>query len=144
MALVCFQLPSELGFSSTDTERGSQCAFFVIALLILFTRVLPAQGSPAEPQRNPHSTLASHPEWPGAKQADVDTIGHIVRAFYSAISAPAGGKLDHNRVRSLFVPEGRVSSRVSGDSAEIRFHSPDEYAAISDAQTATSGFLVVE
>jgi len=46
-----------------------------------------------------------------AKPADVDTIAEIVRAFYSAISAPAGGKLDRDRLRSLFVPEGRIGSK---------------------------------
>jgi|HubBroStandDraft_6_1064221.scaffolds.fasta_scaffold1450618_1 hypothetical protein len=83
---------------------------FVIAVLILFTRLLSAQSSPATPPRNQHSAIA-HPEWPGAKPADVDTIAEIVRAFYSAISAPAGGKLDRDRLRSLFVPEGRIGSK---------------------------------
>lgn len=117
---------------------------FVIMLLVSFMLLLSAQSSPVTPPQNPHSTIASHPEWPRAKPADVDTVADIVRAFYSAISAPAGGKLDRNRLRSLFVPEGRIGSRVPRDAAgvaDIRFHSPDEYAAISDAGTATSGFF---
>jgi hypothetical protein len=117
---------------------------FVIAVLFLFTTLLCAQSSPATPQQNLRSAVASYPEWPSARPADVDTIGDIVRAFYSAISAPAGGKLDQNRLRSLFVPGGRIVSNVPRDSAgvaDLRFLSPDEYAAISDAYTAKSGFF---
>jgi hypothetical protein len=84
------------------------------------------------------------PGWPKANPADVATIEDIVRAFYSAISTPAGGKLDQNRLRSLFVPGGRIVSSVPANStraADVRFLSPEEYAAISDAQTVRSGFF---
>ncbi|HEY6490597.1 MAG: hypothetical protein WCC26_13990 [Terracidiphilus sp.] len=117
---------------------------FVIAVLLLFTTLLSAQSSPATSPQNLRTGVASHPEWPRAKPADVDTIGDIVRAFYSAISAPSGGKLDQNRLRSLFVPGGRIVSNVPRDSAgvvDLRFLSPDGYAAISDAHTATAGFF---
>jgi hypothetical protein len=43
-----------------------------------------------------------------ANQADVATVESTVRMFYDAISAPAGGKLDRDRLRSLFVPTGRI------------------------------------
>lgn len=117
---------------------------FVFAVLLPFNTLFCAQSSPAIPPENLRSAVASHPEWPAAKPADVDTIRDIVRAFYSAISAPAGGKLDQNRLRSLFVPGGRIVSNVPRDSAgvaDLRFLSPDEYAAISNAHTATSGFF---
>jgi hypothetical protein len=81
---------------------------FVVAVLLLFTTLLCAQSSPATPPQKLRSAVALHPEWPKSKPADVDTIGDIVRAFYSAISAPAGGKLDQNRLLSLFVPGGRM------------------------------------
>ena len=102
-----------------------------------------AQSSTANPHPRTQSVLASHPEWPKADSADVSTISGIVGAFYSAISAPAGGKLDQVRLRSLFVPEGRIASSVppKGQPADVRFLSPEEYAALSDAQTATSGFF---
>jgi len=103
-----------------------------------------AQNPPATTQQHAQSALASHPEWPKANPADVATVEDIIRAFYAAISTPAGGKLDQTRLRSLFVPGGRIAASVppnSSRTADVRFLSPEEYAAISDAQTVTSGFF---
>lgn len=64
--------------------------------------------------------------------------------FYSAISTPAGGKLDQDRLRSLVVREGRIVSSIppnSSRAADVRFLSPEEHAAISDAHTVASGFF---
>jgi hypothetical protein len=88
--------------------------------------------------------LKSRPDWPKANQADVGTIESTVRAFYDAISAPAGGKLNRDRLRSLFVPSGRiVVSRppVSSRAADVVILLPEEYAAISDSQTVSQGFF---
>jgi hypothetical protein len=106
--------------------------------------LLTAQTPSKTPPQGARSELASHPEWPKANPADVATIEDIVHAFYSAISAPAGGKLDQTRLRSLFVPGGRIASSVppnSSRTADVRFLSPEEYAALSDANTAKSGFF---
>ena len=103
-----------------------------------------AQNPPATTQQHAQAALASHPEWPKANPADVATVEDILRAFYAAISTPAGGKLDQTRLRSLFVPGGRIAASVppnSSRTADVRFLSPEEYAAISDAQTVTSGFF---
>ncbi|NYF80914.1 hypothetical protein [Granulicella arctica] len=103
-----------------------------------------AQSPSAVPSQKPQPALSSHPEWPKANPADVDTIEHTVRAFYSAISTSAGGKLDRNRLRSLFVPDGRiVSSREprSDRAADVVFLSPDAYANLSDAATVREGFF---
>ena len=103
-----------------------------------------AQNLSAIPPQTPRPALSSHPEWPKANPADVATIEDTVRAFYSAISTPAGGKLDRNRLRSLFVPDGRiVVSREprSSRAADVTFLSPDEYANLSDAHTVTAGFF---
>jgi hypothetical protein len=103
-----------------------------------------AQAPNAAASPRPRAAVASQPEWPKANPADVTTIEGIVHAFYSAISAPAGGKLDQNRLRSLFVPGGRIASSVPANSsrvADVVFLSPEEYAALSDKATATSGFF---
>ena len=114
------------------------------SLVFSSATLMSAQNPPAMPQQHVQSALASQPEWPKANSADVATVEDIVRAFYRAISAPAGGKLDQNRLRSLFVPGGRIVSSVPANSsraADVRFLTPEEYAAISDAHTLTSGFF---
>jgi hypothetical protein len=115
-----------------------------LCLTLCTSTLLSAQNqTPAVPHR-PHPDLRSHPEWPKALPEDVDTIEHAVRAFYSAISAPAGGKLDRARLRSLFVPEGRIISSsppTASATADIVVMSPDEYADVSDAYTAKASFF---
>ena len=117
---------------------------FSLCLIFYSATILAAQSPPATPQLRAQSALASQPEWPKANPADVATVEDIVHAFYSTISAPAGGKLDQSRLRSLFVPGGRIVSSVPANSsraADVRILSPEEYVAISDAHTVTSGFF---
>lgn len=117
---------------------------FVLSLAFCSATLLSAQSTSTIPPQKPQPALSSHPDWPKANPADVATIEATVRAFFSAISAPAGGKLDRNRLRSLFVPGGRiVLSREPRTSrpADVTFLSPDEYANLSDAYTATAGFF---
>ncbi|HKS28574.1 MAG TPA: hypothetical protein VJS44_12170 [Pyrinomonadaceae bacterium] len=45
---------------------------------------------------------------PQAKPEDVATMDAILAALYDVISGPAGKKRDWNRMRSLFIPEGRL------------------------------------
>ena len=92
----------------------------------------------------PQAELNSHSDWPKANPSDVVSIESTVRAFFDAISTPAGGKLDRVRLRSLFVPAGRiVATRAPSPSqaADVVFLSPDEYAALSDSQTVSKGFF---
>jgi hypothetical protein len=121
---------------------------FALSLAFCSATLLSAQSAssiPSQiPPQKPQAALSSHPDWPKANPADVATIEDTVRAFFSAISAPAGGKLDRNRLRSLFVPGGRiVLSREPRTSrpADVTFLSPDEYANLSDGYTATAGFF---
>ncbi len=51
------------------------------------------------PQNKP--VLKAHP-------ADVNSIDGMIAALYEAISFPPNGEPDWNRVRSLFIPGGRV------------------------------------
>ena len=103
-----------------------------------------AQNQPAGSPQAARLDLSSHPDWPKAKQTDVATIEKTVRAFYDAISAPAGGKLDRDRLRSLFLPAGRIvvgRPASSSRAADVRILSTEEYAAISDSQTISKGFF---
>jgi hypothetical protein len=88
--------------------------------------------------------LQSHPDWPKAKPDDVKTIRAIVGAFFDAISAPAGGTLDRERLRALFVPDGRIEipqPASKGSPTDVIFLTPDQYADNSDSQTAKTGFF---
>ena len=96
------------------------------------------------PKQSSQPDVASRPDWPKAKAEDVATVESTVHAFYSAISTPAGGRLDQDRLRSLFVPGGRIVVGLPAQgsrAADVIFMSPVEYAARSDAQTVTQGFF---
>ncbi|MBV8216744.1 MAG: hypothetical protein JOZ08_26290 [Verrucomicrobia bacterium] len=113
-------------------------------LTVCYSTLLFGESPSMTPPQAPQFDLNSHPDWPKANPEDVATIESTVRAFFDAISAPAGGKLDRVRLRSLFVPAGRiVSSRApsSSQAADLKFLSPDEYAALSDSQTVSKGFF---
>jgi hypothetical protein len=109
--------------------------------LVLCSSVALCAQAPATPRPGPN--VATHPEWPKANPADVTTIESTVHAFYSAISVPAGGRIDQIRLRSLFVPEGRIAIGLPPRglrAADIVFMTPEQYAASSDAETAKQGF----
>lgn len=54
-------------------------------------------------------SIATHPDWPTAKNpTDVDTIEHLMAALYDVISGPAGQQRDWARFRSLFLPDARM------------------------------------
>ncbi len=106
--------------------------------------ISPAQSTPAPQQQRPRPDLSSHPDWPRANPEDVGTVEGIVHAFYRAISSPVGGKLDQNRLLSLFAPDGRIAIGLEpkpSRAADVIFLSPVQYANSSDAYTATHGFF---
>lgn len=57
----------------------------------------PAAQAPAEPARTPEP-----------RPDDVASVEAILAAVYDVISGPAGQKRDWDRMRSLFLPEGRM------------------------------------
>lgn len=88
-------------------------------ILALLTTVALAQR-PAVPTAPPApplvGSLAGHPSWPMAQPADVRSIDAIVSALYNVISGPKGQQRDWNRMRSLFLPDGRlIPSRTDRD-----------------------------
>ena len=120
----------------------------MIALSSLLISVLPiartALASPRIAAAPPVHELRSHPDWPAARPDDVASIRGIVEAFLEAISAPKGGTLDRERLRSLFVPEGRIEIPIpaSGtNQTDVVFVSPGRYADSSDDQTKNEGFF---
>jgi hypothetical protein len=106
-----------------------------------------AQTAPSRPHAaaaSPVHELRSHPDWPTAQPSDVRSIRSIVQAFFDAISAPRGGALDRQRLRSLFVPDGRIEIPIPGSGSQptdLAFVSPEAYADLSDAATKEEGFF---
>lgn len=126
----------------------SQCPHFAMLVcalaLVLGSATLSFAQNRNTPPQIPLPTTTSQASWPKADPTDVDTIEDTVRAFYSAISTPAGGKLDRNRLRSLFVPEGRIAAGrppTASHPADAIILTLDEYASHSDAQTVADGFF---
>jgi hypothetical protein len=65
-------------------------------------------AAPAPPPKPLPSSIASDPEWPKAKKADVESVDALMAALYDVISGPAGKPRDWDRFRSLFLPDGRL------------------------------------
>jgi len=83
------------------------------------------------PSANPlPGSLATHPNWPAAAPADVDTIDHLMAALYDVISGPAGQQRDWDRFRSLFLPDARMG-----------VISPDQLAAADKPARKGDAFL---
>lgn len=84
---------------------------------------------------------ADKPAAPAAKPADVASMDSVVAALYDVISGPAG-KRDWDRMRSLFVPYGRlipVGKRANGEMGN-RAMSVDDYIAGSSKFLEDNGF----
>jgi hypothetical protein len=78
---------------------------------------------------------------PSPKPEDVKSIDSILSALYGVISGPAGDR-DWNRFRSLFLPEGRLTSAEKGSDGSVRVHplSVEEYATLAGGYFAQHAF----
>jgi hypothetical protein len=98
---------------------------------------LAAQGAPAAASVSPVIVPL-----PPAAPADVESLEAIVGALYDVISGPRGQRRDWNRMRSLFLPGGRlmaVGPRQAGGYA-IRTMEVNDYIALSGEQLEAVGF----
>ena len=115
---------------------------------LLATTALLAQrpAAPTQPPSPPplQGSLAGHPSWPVAKPEDVHSIDAIVNALYSVISGPKGQARDWDRMRSLFLPDGRlIPARADRDThrADAIILSIDGYIERSSPTMTASGFF---
>jgi len=107
------------------------CATFLAMLFSASSFALPQQQTPPD--------LASRV--PVAKSADVDSIDHIMFSIYDVISGPPGER-DWNRFRSLFVPEGRLTSTVKRECSDsIRLFTVEDYVNGAGKYFLTNGFF---
>jgi hypothetical protein len=113
-----------------------------LALITILALAIPAcaqTSAPAPAPALPPPSIASHPDWPAAKNpADVDTIEHLMASLYDVISGPAGQQRDWARFRSLFIPDGRMGV-IRQDDAVL--FTPDKYVERDDPFFKTNGFF---
>jgi hypothetical protein len=78
---------------------------------------------------------------PPARPADVESIDAIITALYDVISGPVGQPRDWNRMRSLFVPGGRLmpTSQREGGTA-LRIMEVNDYIALAGPSLERVGF----
>lgn len=84
-------------------------------------------------------TIAANPN-------DVKTIDAIITSLYDVISGPAGQTRNWNRMRSLFLPEGRLSATGQRPSGEVakRIMTVEEYINTSGPILEGNGFFEKE
>lgn len=91
-------------------------------------------------------SITTHPDWPKANPADVQSPDSIVAALYDVISGGVDQARDWNRFRSLFVPDARLiptrhsAAEVSVSGADVQIYSPDQYIERSSPALAKGFF----
>jgi hypothetical protein len=111
---------------------------FALAAGLTLLPAVPVQGqTPAAPV--PHPVVLSVP---AARAEDVASIDAIIAALYDAISGPAGQARDWNRLRSLFIPGGRLmpAGVRPGGAVGLRIMDVDGYIATSGPLLERVGF----
>jgi hypothetical protein len=135
-------------------DKSMKCVRYAVFLYLLVGVAMSTEAqaaSNAAPTPPPLvRTLASHPNWPAAKNpSDVDSVDHILASLYDVISGPAGAR-DWDRFRSLFLPDGRIGvvlpeSAATKDAPASKgdavFLTPDMYAERDDPYFKTHGFF---
>lgn len=110
--------------------------------LLLLTLTVAAGAKTAAHAQSPQtvpspvivSTLTAEPE-------DVESIDAIVAALYDVISGPPGEARDWNRMRSLFIPGGRLMPvGPRGPGVGMRLLEVNDYIALSGATLERVGF----
>ena len=81
-----------------------------------------------------------------AKPEDVKSVDAIIAALYDVISGPAGEKRDWDRMKSLFIPEGRLIPTYKQQDGKVGYQwwSVQEYIDKAGASLERNGFFEVE
>jgi hypothetical protein len=139
---MTFDRPRARPQPRADFAKGSVMRLKLAALPVI---ALVAFAAPAFAQSHDAPPLPSQPvvnSVPPAKDADVATIDGLMAALYDVISGPAGRARDFNRMRSLFIPGGRMMP-VGGktkDQVGIRLLTVNDYVAASGPLLLEKGF----
>lgn len=111
-------------------------------LLLLAALAMPAAAQNAQTTHAPPPAQPVNFSVPAAADKDVASVDAIVAALYDVISGPVGQARDWNRLRSLFIPEGRmmpVGQRPDG-SAGMRLLRVNDYVSLSGTLLVEKGF----
>jgi hypothetical protein len=117
---------------------------FLLALLATAALAQRPAAPTAPPQPPLVGSLAGHPAWPAAKPVDVQSVDAIVLALYDVISGPKGQQRDWDRMRSLFLPDGRlIPSRTDRETHrnDAIVLTIDGYIERSSPRMASEGFF---
>jgi hypothetical protein len=117
----------------------------LLAAAVFAAPLAAQQTQPASPPQARAQQPVGHPvvlSVPAARPADVGSIDAIITALYDVISGPAGQARDWNRMRSLFVPGGRLmpsGPRPTGG-VGLRLLEVNDYIAASGPTLERLGF----
>ena len=109
----------------------------VLALSATPVATMRAQAAPAPPAVMPVIVTS-----PRAAAADVESVDAIIAALYDVISGGVGQARNWNRMRSLFIPGGKLMPTVPRPDSSIgmRVLSVNDYIAVSGPQLERIGF----
>jgi hypothetical protein len=112
--------------------RSILCTCVATLALSLSAYAQSASDKKPAPQAAPPSASELAARVPPARPEDVKSVDSILTALYGVISGPPGAR-DWNRFRSLFLPEGRLTSSAKGTDGAIRVHamSVEDYARLA-------------
>jgi hypothetical protein len=117
--------------------RARSSALLIVALTALSGLVAPLDAQAPQRGSSPviEMTAPANPE-------DVASIDAIVTALYDVISGPVGERRDWNRMRSLFIPGGRLMpvGPLEGGAAGMRILEVNDYIALSGPMLERVGF----
>ncbi len=110
----------------------------MITLLFMYSAAM-ANYPAASLSHSVKDTIVANPE-------DVKSIDAIIAALYNVISGPAGEARNWNRMRSLFLPEGKLvatGQRPNGDIVK-RVMTVEDYINTSGPFLEKNGFFETE
>jgi hypothetical protein len=121
-------------------------ALFTLPAVLALSLSAFAQSSSQKPaasqqQAPPQTNADSVAKVPSARPDDVKSIDSILAALYGVISGPAGER-DWDRFRSLFLPQGRLTSATKNadGSPRVRPMSVEDYAKGAGSYFAKNAF----
>jgi len=148
MALLVYSLGLEKtaihDFRKSKGEPMRHTLLALIAIPVLSSSAL-AQSSEKPPaaqqQAAPQANAEPAAKVPPARPDDVKSIDTILSALYGVISGPAGER-DWDRFRSLFLPQGRLTSSTKNadGSSRVRPMSVEDYAKGAGGYFAKNAF----
>ena len=82
----------------------SVCSAAVAALLWCGVAGAQTAAAPAPQPKPLPSSIASHPDWPKAKKADVESVDALMAALYDVISGPRASRATGTASARCFCP----------------------------------------